>query len=374
MVGLLARNLREANAYATPLMMVPIASMLIGIADPAVTPGLLVTPVANTTVIIRAVLTGHAHGGQFALAFISSGLYAGLVLSLAGRLFTNEQLVNPAWEPVSLRFFKKRSTPRKPRWPAVDEALALFAVSLLLNFYIAPAWMKFGLLPLLIGVETLLVAAPAVVFSWLGNYPWRQVFSFKRPSMHAVIGGILLGVGLIPIMNDLTHLQNIWHILPQNKADAEGLGQLFEPTLRAHPYLSPIVIGLLAGICEELLFRGPIQAALTRRLPIGMALLFGAILFAAAHVDLSGLPIRALLGLALGWIVWRTGSIFPAMLMHASYDAFSVGWEARELAINSQAEVFSTGLLVGGIALSLAGWVLLRSGKPNRPANTHSAG
>ena len=127
MVGMLARNLREANAFGTPLMMLPIASMLVGIANPAMTPALLVTPVANTTLIIRAVLTGRATGGDFALAFLSSGLFAGLMLSLTGRVFSNEQLVNPAWEPVSLRGLGRRRG--KARDGRIDEAIALFAVS-----------------------------------------------------------------------------------------------------------------------------------------------------------------------------------------------------------------------------------------------------
>src|SRR6185295_18160160 len=45
-VGLLARNFREANSLATPIMMIPLASMVVAIAEPAMTPGLLVTPVA----------------------------------------------------------------------------------------------------------------------------------------------------------------------------------------------------------------------------------------------------------------------------------------------------------------------------------------
>jgi len=364
MVGLLARNLREANAYATPLMMVPITSMLVGIADPAMTPGLLVTPVANTTLIIRAVLTGHATAGQFVLAFASAGLYAGLVLSLAGRLFTNEQLVNPAWEPLSLRGLSRR--PAKLRWPAVDEALTLFAVSLLLNFYLAPSWVHHGLLPLLMGVEILLIAGPAVLFSWLGHYPWREVFSLRRPSVSSIIGAALFGVGMIPVMNWLSDLQHAWHILPPNEADLEGMSKLFEPTLRGHPFLSPIIIGLLAGVCEELLFRGPIQAALVKRLPIAMALIFGGFLFAAAHMDLSGLPARMILGLILGWIVWRSGSIFPAMVMHAVYDGVSVAWMAHELSrtmdTNATAS-FSTTTLIMGAAVSVVGWGVMRAGR-----------
>ncbi|HEX8522707.1 MAG TPA: ABC transporter permease, partial [Tepidisphaeraceae bacterium] len=84
-MGLLARNFREANALATPVMLIPLASMVVAIAEPAISPGLLVTPVANTTLIVREVLTGRAHTGEFIIAFVSSCVYAGLLLSLAAR-------------------------------------------------------------------------------------------------------------------------------------------------------------------------------------------------------------------------------------------------------------------------------------------------
>jgi sodium transport system permease protein len=63
-VGLFARTFQEANSLAVPVMLLPLASAAIGLADPPTTPGLLVTPIANTTVIIRDVLTGRATAGR----------------------------------------------------------------------------------------------------------------------------------------------------------------------------------------------------------------------------------------------------------------------------------------------------------------------
>src|SRR5688572_19496407 len=102
LVGLLARTFREANSYATPAMLLPVASMALTIAEVQVTPGLLVTPIANTTLDMRDVLRGQTHLGHLAVASVSSLVYAGLLISVAARLFSNEQLVNPSWEPLSL--------------------------------------------------------------------------------------------------------------------------------------------------------------------------------------------------------------------------------------------------------------------------------
>ncbi len=122
-VGLLARNFREANSFATPVMLLPLLSLAVGISEPEATTAILITPVANTTVIIREVLTGRASPGAFALAFGSSCLYAGIVLSLAARVFSSEQLVNPAWEPVSLRGLRRSNGARPRRLPPAPAVL-----------------------------------------------------------------------------------------------------------------------------------------------------------------------------------------------------------------------------------------------------------
>ena len=175
-------------------------------------------------------------------------------------------------------------------------------------------------------MEILLIAGPAVVFAYLGNYPWKDVFSLGRPSITSMIVAALIGLGFIPMTVAMVWLQIGFTFCRTSRQASE---QMFTPTLQAHPWLSPIVIGLLAGVCEELLFRGPMQAALIRRLPVWMALVFGGLLFAAMHMDLGGMPARTGLGIVLGWIVWRTGSIWPAMLMHAVFDGTQLAWLAN---------------------------------------------
>lgn len=328
--GLFARTFQEANALALPVMLLPLAAAAIGMADPPTTPGLLVTPIANTTVIIRDVLTGRATVGAFLLASAASCLYAGLLLSAAARVFNTEQLVNPSWEPLSMKGLGlsrrrggKAAARRPRRLPSVDAALALFAVTLLLTLYSAPAMAGLNLLVILVITEVLLLAAPALLLAAAARWPWVQTFSFRSVAWPALAGATLVGVGLVPVVNLLYVLQNkVWPASPEHFA---RILELFLPSVRAHPVLTALAIGALAGVCEELLYRGPIQAALVRRLPVAPALAVGAVLFAAAHMDAHGFPIRMLLGLALGYVAWRGGSVFPAMVLHGAYDATQMG-------------------------------------------------
>jgi sodium transport system permease protein len=383
-VGLVARNFREANSLATPVMMIPLASMLVAIAEPEMSPGLLVTPVANTTLIIREVLTGRITAGPFVLAFISSTVYAGLLLSLAARVFTNEQLVNPSWEPVSMKGLRRagqrtRGVPRR-RLPTVDAALALFSLTLLLYFYIAPSLEpRIGLLPAIIIQQVFLLAGPPLLLAWFAHYDWVETFSLRKPAMTAMSAAVLLGIGLSPWMQLAAMLQQkIW---PRGMESQLELLKKILPLLEQHPILLPTLIGVLAGLCEETLFRGPIQKGLMRRLGMWPAVVIAAILFAAAHLDLPGMPIRTFLGVMLGWLVVRTGSIFPAMVMHALYDITQLAYVSYEThrqgaqkllaeATTQAAEPINGWLLfVSAIWIAVAMILLLRA----KPANAQPA-
>lgn len=358
-VGLLARNFREANAFATPTMLLPLVSMAVGIAEPAATPGVLITPVANTTVIIREVLTGRVSAGDFMLAFASSCLFAGIVLSLAARVFSSEQLVNPAWEPLSMRGFRRgggggKGGERPRRLPPVDAALFLFITSLLLVFYLQPSPPKWSLLPIVVVNQLLLILAPALLFAQLGRWKWRETFKLFRPAAPLLLAAALLGIGLGPWVNLLSGFQETFWPRDPNSPAAKMTGELIADALTRHPIVTVILVGTLAGICEEMLFRGPLQTALVRKLPARVALVLTAFLFAAAHMDLHGVPIRLGLGLLLGWLVWRGGSIFPAMLAHGLYDATQLTVAAVKIGqIGKEAALAERGLSLSGADLAM---------------------
>ncbi len=381
-VGLFARNYREANSYLTPVMLLTFVPLFVSLTEPKTTPALLITPTVNTSIIIRDVLTGQATAGAFLLAFLSSSLYAGLMLSLAARLFRTEDLVNPAWEPLSLKGLGRRSkdaAPRARRLPAADEALMLFAVSLALVFYVSPSGAAWGVLPLVAVNELLLIAAPALFFAWLFRWRWVETFAWRKAGAREWLGAALMGVGLVPVVGAVVALQGrIW---PPNPEFARAMANLFLPALQHNPLLTVVGVALLAGVCEEILYRGPIQTALARRLPPWLALGVGGFLFGAAHLYAEGLIPITLAGIMLGWVVLRGGSIFPAMLLHFVYDAVKLATFAymirtegpeRALQLATRPDTAISGsdvtYLIGGIVLLLLGLVLLQSAYRNRAA------
>lgn len=80
-------------------------------------------------------------------------------------------------------------------------------------------------------------------------------------------------------------------------------------------------ISCLAGVGEEMLFRGVIQDGLATRLPPETALLIGAVLFGVMHgVTMTYAVLATLAGLYLGWLYSVTDNLLVPILTHAFYD------------------------------------------------------
>ena len=78
-----------------------------------------------------------------------------------------------------------------------------------------------------------------------------------------------------------------------------------------------LVVGLLAPLVEELVFRGAVLKALLRwkQNPwVGIAI--SALLFALIHMNPAQMPHAFLIGLLLGWMYYRTDSIVPGVVYH----------------------------------------------------------
>ena len=138
------------------------------------------------------------------------------------------------------------------------------------------------------------------------KYVKRKDLRMDFPNTGKVmIASVVLIVGMGLWMNYLTELTE----LPNTMED------LFAK-LMTHP-LGIIPIVVLAPIVEELLFRGGMQGYLLRKWknPV-WAIIIPALVFGAIHGNPAQSFFAAILGVVLGWIYYRTGSLLPGMLMH----------------------------------------------------------
>jgi uncharacterized protein len=93
------------------------------------------------------------------------------------------------------------------------------------------------------------------------------------------------------------------------------------PTLAGRSAAELALLAGLAGLGEELLFRGVVQAGLARLVPTSLALLSASVLFGLAHFATSTYALVAgLMGLYLGGLFLVQGSLLAPVVTHALYD------------------------------------------------------
>jgi len=81
-----------------------------------------------------------------------------------------------------------------------------------------------------------------------------------------------------------------------------------------------VLIAAIAPLVEEFAFRGWMQRPLERRLGPAPAIALTALLFALAHLQPGGIPIRLVGGAALGYAVWATRSIWSGVALHVAWN------------------------------------------------------
>ena len=86
-----------------------------------------------------------------------------------------------------------------------------------------------------------------------------------------------------------------------------------------------LAIGLLAPLSEEIVLRGavlrsllnkPLLARRSERVNAWTAIVISALFFALIHFNPVQMPHAFTIGLLLGWMYWRTGSILPGVAYH----------------------------------------------------------
>jgi membrane protease YdiL (CAAX protease family) len=136
---------------------------------------------------------------------------------------------------------------------------------------------------------------------------------------------VVVGLALFPLLLIVTLVAN-WLV-----SGVQQLNQSDETSLFANmtPYHA-LLISLAAGFGEELTYRGVLQGWLSRRLPVGLALVVQALVFGLAHSGYgtwSHVILPLLFGLVAGAVAWAFG-VWASITLHVLVDVYAFGVES----------------------------------------------
>lgn len=212
------------------------------------------------------------------------------------------------------------------------------------------------------------LALPALLYFSATRVPLSEGIPFRRvpaaeTALYVAFGCMVCMLANYPA-NFVSQLQEFFGFsgeLPESPLNND-------PTVLALYGLSVVVIPPLV---EEVMFRGVVLQSL-RRYGDGFAVLVSAILFGLYHGNLIQIVFAFLSGLALGFVVIRTDSLLPAMLIHCVNNGISYAIELvqrfyGESTANSVDAILSVAIVALGLGalFVLAAKHKLFSGKRN---------
>ncbi|HEX8435173.1 MAG TPA: type II CAAX endopeptidase family protein [Archangium sp.] len=168
------------------------------------------------------------------------------------------------------------------------------------------------------------------VFFGLGWYVLRiterepvRYTGLSVPSLAPAAFGFILGVvNFFAIVAPVQYVSQ--SVLPKSWQQIYDMASIFRGQTPVELALIVASVSLGAPVCEEFFFRGILFQGL--KAPGGRshhALVISAVVFSLFHLDPVGFLARMELGLLFGWLLLRTGSLWPGILAHAANNIVS---------------------------------------------------
>jgi ABC-2 type transport system permease protein/sodium transport system permease protein len=335
-----ARSFKEAQAYLIPVMLISLGPGLVTLMPNVQFTTLLgIVPLLNILMLSRDIMTGQSSLVPAFAAVFSTIIYACATLVVAARLFGAEAATSGSQESWAELLGRPK---KQQKLPDIGE-LAIYLALLFPVFFVAS---NLGGILALKGSMALFFNAVMlfVLFMFLPLlYAWYRRIDLRctfRLSEGVGVGeplwnrsvrwiGYIAGVGLLSAALWMVAFEA--YLLFENWSLASQLSEEDKERLKADFLAVPFWVVLLTGaiapaIAEEFFFRGFVLSAFRSKLTAFHSVLFSSLLFGLFHVIAGSvlsiekfLP-TIILGVALGFVAIRTGSLLPGILLHALHN------------------------------------------------------
>ena len=211
------------------------------------------------------------------------------------------------------------------------------------------------------------ISTPLLTQFFLWKDSTKKSLQLRTPNLIILALGVMAIISISPLIDVLStwnqglqlpeSLRSIedWMINTEKAAEV-ATNTLLNTDSWGGFFMNIIIIAIMAGIGEELMFRGVIQKILigwTKNIHLGI--LYTAIIFSAIHFQFYGFVPRMILGMVLGYLYIWSKSLWVPVIAHAINNALTVtftpntfnkGNELVKIVSNNQNSI---GYIVAGI-------------------------
>ncbi|TWT79868.1 CAAX amino terminal protease self- immunity [Planctomycetes bacterium CA13] len=338
-VAAMARSSKEGQYYLMPLMMVTLPLVMLPmLPGTTLTTGTSLIPVTGMFLMVRALVEG-----QYALALWHFPLVAIVMVAClmmaakwAHRQFEDESVLFGDSDQWELRNWVRHLWRDRQLVATPAQGVACGAIILVALFFGKLAVTEMpgdfrGIAKLILMPQIGMILAPTLLMATVLTTSLRTSLRIRMPHWPTLPLAVLLGIALHPLYVSMASW--ITYMYPVSEQAAAAM-KPFAEHLRSAPLMSVLfLMALLPAVCEELAFRGFIFGGLnrensfTRNRTAMRAILVSAVMFGISHGVLQQSLAATVMGLLLGVLAWKTGSVLPCILLHFTNNALSVSLE-----------------------------------------------
>lgn len=327
-----ARSFKEANNYITPVLLVVMFAAMAGMVPTVqLDYRTAMIPIVNVSLMVKQVISGQFHLVLAGITICVNLACSILIIWVLAKMYDSENILF-ADGFRSFRIFQKRSEIAPGTVPdGGDLVISITLLFLLLIYAGSAASLRLGFWGT--AVSQLLILLVPLAVTWYMKTDVKQLFSLRKPVWSSLPGALLLYAGTWCLVMALSMLLTV--LLP---GSARNVEEAFMPMAEQPLWAVLLVLAVMPGIGEEILFRGFLFGSLREKFSykgrteekkeslrgVALAILITSLVFGLFHMSLIKLLPTALLGVSFAWLVYRTGSIGVSMCCHFLNNAASM--------------------------------------------------
>ena len=193
-----------------------------------------------------------------------------------------------------------------------------------------------------------------LIVAYLSSEPVRQRLNWCNPRWPLSWYALVTVATFFPAAGGMA----LAHLLPAWIPTDPTVEKIYENMTYgvAVPFI--LCIALAPGFCEELCFRGYCQRRLLQRWSPFWAIGISSLLFALFHLMPHAVVFAFPVGIWLGVLAWRTGSVWPGIVCHAFlngiWNVFQIGVRLGNVNEKVQYAILGLSVLAGLIAFAVS--------------------
>lgn len=386
-VASFARSSKEGQYYLMPLLLAMLPLMLLPLLPGSdLTLGSSLIPVTGPMLLSRALIEGRYWAALAAVGPVVLVTALGSLFALRWTIdqFNNESVLFRESERWNLWLLLRQVIRDRELRPTYGQAMLCAVILLVLRFFAtvtattSPKSWNFFATTTVNGL-TAYVLAPAMLMTLLLTRSPTAALGLRAPRWFVWPAMAVLAVAIHPACQELGRF--VRFLYPMSPELLEQTRRLVD-LLATAPSLVHVllVLAFAPAVCEEIAFRGFILNGFRSRGSDWMAILLSSAFFGAVHGLIQQSLTAAVLGVLLGYVAVRAGSVWPGMLLHGLHNGLqlSIGltvedwfpqaveanpWISRLASLNADGYRFHPALVAAGLVLAAGVVWLLERGK-----------